>query len=62
MFCYYFALKLKGKLDQYSELVGVVLLEKVMWIVGLEKGIYTIVARVNSDPAFCLDLIKFQPF
>ena len=63
MFCYYFALKLKGKLDQYSELDWSSVARKSdvdSW--SRKKGIYTIVARVNSDPAFLSRLNKVPTF
>jgi hypothetical protein len=63
MFCYYFALKLKGKLKQYSERDWNNIDTKSnlnAW--SRNKGIYNIVARVNSDPAFLSRLDKIPTF
>ena len=63
MFCYYFALKLKGKLNQYRQQDWNSILRKSdldSWT--RQNGIYSIVARVNSDPAFLSRLNKVPTF
>jgi len=63
MFCYYFALKLKGKLNQYRQQDWNSIVRKSdldSWT--RKNGIYTIVARVNSDPAFLSRLNKVPTF
>jgi hypothetical protein len=63
MFCYYFALKLKGKLNQYRQQDWNSILKKSdldSWT--RQNGIYSIVARVNSDSAFLSRLNKVSTF
>ena len=63
MFCYYFALKLKGKLNQYKQQDWNSITKKSdldSWT--RKNGIYTIVSRVNSDSAFLSRLNKVPTF
>jgi len=63
MFCYYFALKLKGKLNQYKQQDWNSITKKGdldSWT--RKNGIYTIVSRVNSDSAFLSRLNKVPTF
>ena len=63
MFCYYFALKLKGKLNQYKQQDWNSITKKGdldSWT--RKNGIYAIVSRVNSDSAFLSRLNKVPTF
>ena len=63
MFCYYFALKKKGKLKNYNTRDWNNVAKKSdvdAW--SRKNGIYSIVSRVNSDPAFLSRLNKISTF
>ena len=63
MFCYYFALKKNGKLKNYNQRDWNNVTKKGdvdAW--SRKNGIYSIVSRVNSDPAFLSRLNKISTF
>ena len=63
MFCYYFALKKNGKLKNYNQRDWNNVTKKSdvdAW--SRKNGIYSIVSRVNSDPAFLSRLNKIPTF